>query len=48
MKRMFFILFLIVVFSTQVIAQKIVAVATFDIVSNVFSKEDAETRTLYC
>ena len=41
MKRMFFILFLIVVFSTQVIAQKIVAVATFDIVS----KEDAETIT---
>lgn len=45
MKRMFFILFLIVVFSTQVIAQKIVAVATFDIVSNVVSKEDAETIT---
>jgi len=42
---MFFILFLIVVFSTQVIAQKIVAVVTFDIVSNVVSKEDAETIT---
>ncbi len=45
MKKLFSILFLVCIVSTLAIAEKTVAVATFDVVGNAVSKDEAETIT---
>lgn len=45
MKKLFFILFLVCIVSTLAIAEKVVAVANFDVVGNVVSKDEAEIIT---
>ena len=45
MKKLFSILFLVCIVSTLAIAEKTVAVATFDVVGNAVTKDEAETIT---